>query len=83
MRLDMIHNRCRRQFSRPLALYTKRMLYQESFSSFLPSTAIASLKGVRSIANMEFGMLVAITIVCQSRATGMLTWPLRFCRHEH
>ena len=83
MRLDMIHNRCRHQFSCPLTLRAKRILFQESLSRLLPLAAIATLKGVRSVANMQFGMLVAVTIVRQSRATGMLAWPLRFCRHEH
>lgn len=82
VRLDMIHNRWRRQFSWPLTLCAKRILYQESLSRLLPLTAIATLKGVRSIANMEFGMLVAVTIVRQSRATGMLARFLRSFRHS-
>jgi hypothetical protein len=83
MRLDMIHNRCRRQFSCPLTLCAKRILYQESLSRLLPLAAIATLKGVRSVAaNMQFGMLVAVTIIRQSRAARMLAWFLRSFGHN-
>ena len=82
MRLDMIHNRCRRQFSCPLALCAKRMLHQELLPRFLPAAAVAALKGVGSIANMQFGMLIAVTIVSQSRTTGMLARFLRPFGHN-
>ena len=83
VRLDMIHNGCRCQFPSPSALRAKRMLYQESLSRLLPLTAIATFKGVRSIANMQVSMLVAVTIIRQSRATWMLARSLRFRGHEH
>lgn len=82
MRLDMIHNRCRRQFSCPLTLCTKRMPCQESLSRFLPTTAVAALKGFLSVANMQFGMLVAVAIVRQPRASQMLAWFFRSFRHN-
>ena len=82
VRLDMIHNRCRRQFSCPLTLCAKRILYQESLSRLLPLTAIATLKGVQSIANMQLVMLVAVTVIRQSRATRMVAWFLRSFRHK-
>ena len=81
--LDMIHNRCRHKFSCPLTLYAKRMLCQELLSCLLPTTAVAALKGTSPVTNVQFGMKLAVTIVCQSRAARMLAWPLRFCRHEH
>jgi len=83
VRLDMIHNRCRRQFPRLLTLCAKRMPCQEPLSRPLPTTAVAALDGTSPVTGVQFGMLVAVTIVRQSRATGMLAWPLRFCRHEH
>ena len=82
VRLDVVRNRCRRQFSCPLTLCAKRILYQESLSRLLPLAAIATLKGVRSVANMQFGMLVAVTIIRQSRAAGMLAWDVRSFRHN-
>lgn len=83
MRLDMIHNRCRFQFSGPFALRTKGMLHQELLPRFLPAAAVAALKGVGSIANMQFGMLIAVTIVRQSRASRMLTRFLGSFRHTY
>jgi len=82
VRLDMIHNRCRGQFSYPLTLYAKRTLCQELLSCLLPLAAIASLNGTSPVTDVQFSMLVAITIVRQSRATGMLTWFLRSIRHN-
>ena len=82
VRLDMIHNRCRRQFSCPLTLCAKRMPCQEPLSRLLPTTAVAALKGVCSITNMQFGMLVAVTIIRQSRAARMLAWFLRSFGHN-
>lgn len=82
VRLDMIHNRCRRQFSCPLTLCAKRMLCQELLSCLLPTTAVATLNGTSPVIDVQFGMLIATTIVRQSRATGMLARFLRSFRHK-
>jgi len=74
VRLSMIHNRCRGQFSYPLTLYAKRMLCQELLSCLLPRTAVAALKGTSPVSGVQFGMKLTITLVRQSRATGMLAW---------
>ena len=78
----MIYNCCRSQLSGPLTLCAKRIFCQETLSCPLPLAAIATLKGVRSIANMQFGMLVAVTVIRQSRATGMPAWFLRSFWHN-
>lgn len=83
VRLDMIHNRCRRQFSCLLTLYAKRILYQELLPCLLPPAAVATLKCVYSITNVQFGMLIAVTIIRQLRAARMLAWFLRSFRHNH
>lgn len=82
VRLDMIHNRRRLNFSCSLTLCAKRMLCQKLLSCLLPMTAITALKGVLSVANMQFCMLVAVAIVRQTRASRMLAWFLRSFRHN-
>ena len=82
MRLDMIHNRCRRQFSCPLTHYAKRLLCQELLSCLLPTITVATLNGTSSVTDVQFGMLAAVTIVRQLRATGMFAWFLRSFRHN-
>ena len=58
------------------------MFCQELLSCLLPTTTIATRKGVFSVANMQFGMLVAVAIVRQPRASRMLAWFLRSFRHN-
>ena len=82
VRLDMIHNRCRRQFSCPLTHYAKRLLCQELLSCLLPTITVATLNGTSSVTDVQFGMLAAVTIVRQLRATGMFAWFLRSFRHN-
>ena len=82
VRLDMIHNRCRRQFSCSLTLCAKRMPCQELLPRLLPTTTVATLKGTSPVTGVQLGMLVAVTIVRQSRATGMLARFLRSFRHN-
>lgn len=82
VRLNMIHNRCRRQFSRLLTLCAKRMPCQEPLSRPLPTTAVAALDGTSPVTGVQFGMLVAVTIIRQSRAAGMLAWDVRSFRHN-
>lgn len=83
VRLDMIHNGCRGQFSGPFALRAKRMLCQEPLSRLLPLTTIATFKGAGSITNMQVSMLIAVTIVRQSWASRMLTRFLWSFRHTY
>ena len=80
--LDMVDHSCRCQFSCPLALHAKRVTCQELLPRHLPAMAVASFKGTNSITNKQFGMLIAVTIVRQLRATGMLAWFLRSFRHN-
>lgn len=82
VRLGMIHNRCRRQFSCPLTHYAKRLLCQELLSCLLPTITVATLNGTSSVTDVQFGMLAAVTIVRQLRATGMFAWFLRSFRHN-
>ncbi len=63
VRLDMVDNGCRCQFSTALALRAKRMLCQELFSRFLPPAAIAALLSAFPVMGMQLGMKFTIAII--------------------
>ena len=83
VRLDMVNNSCRGQFSVSFALRTKWVLCQEMLSRSLPLAAISTFKGTRSVTGVQFDVDLTILTASQSRATGMLARSLGFGRHEH
>ena len=69
---DVIHNRCRSQFSVLLTLCAKRILCQKPFSRHLPALAVTPFKRARPITSVNFGVKFAILAASQTGTAGML-----------
>lgn len=82
VRIDVIHNSCRCQFSILFAIYAKGILCQKPLTRLLPPTAVAALMRTVPAIGMQLKVKFAIIIGCQMWAPRMLARVFRFSRHN-